>query len=228
MSRQPPQQRHRRERPRRSSTPRTHAAGPTGGRGHDEARGRADGRAPYGADAAPAQPGRRLRLPGLRLAGPATRATGTPRSSARTAPRRSPRRRPCAASTASFFAEHSIDRAARQDRLLARPAGPDHRADGAARRGDPLRADRLGRGVRADRRAAQRARVARTRRSSTPPARPPTRRRSPTSSSPARYGTNNLPDCSNMCHESTSVGAGRGDRHRQGLGHASRTSTTPS
>ena len=32
------------------------------------------------------------------------------------------------------------------------------------------------------------------------------------------FGTNNLPDCSNMCHESTSVGAGRGDRHRQGLG----------
>ena len=41
------------------------------------------------------------------------------------------------------------------------------------------------------------------------------------------FGTNNLPDCSNMCHESTSVGARRGDRHRQGVGHASRTSTTP-
>ena len=30
------------------------------------------------------------------------------------------------------------------------------------------------------------------------------------------FGTNNLPDCSNMCHESTSVGARRGHRHRQG------------
>ena len=30
------------------------------------------------------------------------------------------------------------------------------------------------------------------------------------------YGTNNLPDCSNMCHESTGVGARRDDRHRQG------------
>ena len=36
------------------------------------------------------------------------------------------------------------------------------------------------------------------------------------------FGTNNLPDCSNMCHESTSVGAGRGDRHRQGLGEPRR------
>ena len=32
------------------------------------------------------------------------------------------------------------------------------------------------------------------------------------------FGTNNLPDCSNMCHESTAVGARRDDRHRQGLG----------
>ncbi len=36
------------------------------------------------------------------------------------------------------------------------------------------------------------------------------------------FGTNNLPDCSNMCHESTSVGARRGDRHRQGLGQPRR------
>ena len=41
------------------------------------------------------------------------------------------------------------------------------------------------------------------------------------------FGTNNLPDCSNMCHESTSVGPGRGDRHRQGLGQPSTTCTRP-
>ena len=40
------------------------------------------------------------------------------------------------------------------------------------------------------------------------------------------FGTNNLPDCSNMCHESTSVALAEVDRHRQGLGHASTTSTT--
>jgi anaerobic selenocysteine-containing dehydrogenase len=34
------------------------------------------------------------------------------------------------------------------------------------------------------------------------------------------YGTNNLPDCSNMCHESTGGGPGPHDRHRQGLGVA--------
>ena len=30
------------------------------------------------------------------------------------------------------------------------------------------------------------------------------------------FGTNNLPDCSNMCHESTSVALAEVDRHRQG------------
>ena len=42
------------------------------------------------------------------------------------------------------------------------------------------------------------------------------------------FGTNNLPDCSNMCHESTSVGAGRDDRHRQGLGQPRRHPHAPS
>ena len=31
-----------------------------------------------------------------------------------------------------------------------------------------------------------------------------------------RFGTNNLPDCSNMCHESSGVALTRDDRHRQG------------
>ncbi len=49
----------------------------------------------------------------------------------------------------------------RPDRLLAGPAGPDHRADGAARRLEPLRADRLGPGLRDGRRAPARAGLAR-------------------------------------------------------------------
>ena len=69
----------------------------------------------------------------------------------------------------------------------------------------PLRADLVGRRVRADRPSTSTRSSRRTRRSSTPRARPPTRRRSPTSSSSRAFGTNNLPDCSNMCHESTSV-----------------------
>ena len=47
---------------------------------------------------------------------------------------------------------------------------------------------------------------ARTRPSSTPPDAPRTRRRSCISCSCAQFGTNNFPDCSNMCHEPTSVG----------------------
>ncbi len=41
---------------------------------------------------------------------------------------------------------------------------------------------------------------------SIPPAARPTRRPSSTSCWPRAYGTNNFPDCSNMCHEATSVG----------------------
>ena len=41
--------------------------------------------------------------------------------------------------------------------VVARPAGPDHRADGQAARRNALHTDRLGRGVRADRRRAERA-----------------------------------------------------------------------
>ncbi len=41
------------------------------------------------------------------------------------------------------------------------------------------------------------------------------------------FGTNNLPDCSNMCHESSGAALNADDRHRQGLGVASRTSTSP-
>ena len=39
------------------------------------------------------------------------------------------------------------------------------------------------------------------------------------------FGTNNLPDCSNMCHESSGVALTRGDRRRQGHGARWTTST---
>ena len=42
------------------------------------------------------------------------------------------------------------------------------------------------------------------------------------------FGTNNLPDCSNMCHESTSVGARPRRSASARARSASRTSTTPS
>ena len=42
------------------------------------------------------------------------------------------------------------------------------------------------------------------------------------------FGTNNMPDCSNMCHESTSVALAEVDRHRQGQRAPARTSTPPS
>ena len=141
-------------------------------------------------------------------------------SSARTAPRRSPRRRRRSGSTPEFFAEHTDRGRWTSSRdLLAGPAGPAHRADGAAARRRPTTSRSPG-----------------TRRS----------RSSPTSCKAlddpneavfytsgrtsneaaflyqlfaAAFGTNNLPDCSNMCHESSGIGADRDDRHRQG--HAS-------
>ncbi len=36
------------------------------------------------------------------------------------------------------------------------------------------------------------------------------------------YGTNNLPDCSNMCHESSGVALGESPWHWQGIGEAGR------
>ena len=72
------------------------------------------------------------------------------------------------------------------DRALAGSAGPDHRADGQASRGQPLRADLLGRRLRHHRRPAERAWPTRTRRSSTPRDGPPTRRPSRTSCSSGR------------------------------------------
>ena len=58
--------------------------------------------------------------------------------------------------------------------------------------------------------------------SSTPRAAPATRPRSSTSCSCGGYGTNNLPDCSNMCHESSGVALDADHRHRQGHRHPRR------
>ncbi len=114
-----------------------------------------------------------------------------------------------------------------QDGVLARQAGPADRADGASRGRHALRADRLGRRLLDDRR-------------------PPDRLDHPdeavfytsgkTSNEAAfvyqlfvrSFGTNNLPDCSNMCHESSgaalseTIGIGKGsvsldDIHRAKL-----------
>ena len=94
--------------------------------------------------------------------------------------------------------------------------------------GTPLRADLVGRRVRPGRRAPARARRRRTRRSFYTSGKTSNEAAFAYQLFARAFGTNNLPDCSNMCHESTSVGAGRGDRHRQGLGQPARTSTTPS
>ncbi len=90
--------------------------------------------------------------------GPRNTAAASSPSSARTAPRRSPRRRPLRRVDAATSSPRTRRRPARRVRLLARPAGPAHRPDGAARRRRPLRADQLGRGVPLDRRRAARAR----------------------------------------------------------------------
>ena len=76
-------------------------------------------------------------------------------SSARTARRRSPRRRPARASRRSSSPRHTVAELPTQQRLLAGPAGPPHPAAWCCAEGArPLRADRLGRRLRADRRAS--------------------------------------------------------------------------
>ncbi len=169
---------------------------------------------PFAAHLAEGQPDGRLRLPGLRLA--RGRSTGTPRSSARTAPRRSPRRPPSAGSPpTSSPSTRSPTCAERSDYWLGqqgRLTEPMHQAAGA----DHYQPISLGRRVRADRRRAARRWTR------------PTRRVFYTSgrtSNEAAFlyqlfvrmlGTNNLPDCSNMCHESSgsalteTIGVGKG------------------
>ena len=191
--------------------------GRAGGGGRDEARGRADGRTAYGADAAAAQPGRRVRLPGLRLAGPRPEppahrgvlrerrqgghrggdpAPGRPRRSSS-----STRSTTCATRPTTG----SASRAGSPSRWCCAPAATHYepiawdeafelmggQLNGLA---SPDEAVFYTSGKTSNEAAFAYQLFARA------------------------FGTNNLPDCSNMCHESTSVGAGRGDRHRQGLG----------
>ena len=180
----------------------------------------ADGGAAHGAHAGPAQPaGRASTAPAApgptpttrtplefcengakAVAEEATAAPGRPRLLRRAPGRRAGRRRPTTGS-------------GQQGRLTE----PMHKPAGAR----PLRADRLGRArspLIAERLHGA-AHPGRARRS-TPRAAPATRRRSSTSCSCARFGTNNLPDCSNMCHESSGAALGADDRHRQGHGPA--------
>ncbi len=84
----------------------------------------------------------------------------------------------------------------------------------------------MGRGLRPDRRRAEGPRRPRPRRSSTRRVAPATRPRSSTSCSCGRFGTNNLPDCSNMCHESSgaalgeTLGIGKGTVTLDDIDHA--------
>ena len=103
-----------------------------------------------------------------------------------------------------------------QVRVLAGPAGPARRARPQARRQRPLRADRLGRRVPPDRRRSCSALDS------------PDQAAFYTSGRTANetafvyqlfvraFGTNNLPDCSNMCHESTGTALLETHRRRQG------------
>ena len=127
-------------------------------------------------------------------------------SSARTAPRPSPRRRRCDRVDPSFFADHPGRRARRLDRLPARPAGPPHRTRWCCATGgthyEPISWDDA---------FALIAEHAARRSTSPDEAVFYTSGRASNEAAFAyqlfarAFGTNNLPDCSNMCHESTSV-----------------------
>ena len=151
------------------------------------------------------------------------RGTASTRSSARTAPRRSPRRprprtrdarssspRTRSPSCASAPTTGSASRAGSPQPMVLRPGR------------DALRADRLGRRVRADRRASCGPGLAGRGARSTPRAAPRNEAAFVYQLMVRAFGTNNLPDCSNMCHESSRHRAGRDHRHRQGLGVARR------
>ena len=176
---------------------------------------RPDGRTSHGVHADPAQPGRRVRLPGLRLARPRSRATGTRPSSARTAPRRWPRRRPASCSTASSSpptpsrtspavrSSGSASRAASPSRWCCDPAPPT-----TSRSRGTTRSPRSP--------TTSTASTTPTRRRSTPPGKTSNEAAFAYQLFARSLGTNNLPDCSNMCHESSgsalvdTIGIGKG------------------
>lgn len=153
------------------------------------------------ASTAPGAPGRRV-------------ITGTRRSSARTARRRSPRRRRCGGSPRLLRRTPARGPGLAQW-VLARSAGPDHPAHVSAGGRRPVRGGRLGAGLRDHRRGADRALL---------PDEALFYTSGRTSNEAAfllqlfarEFGTNNLPDCSNMCHESSgsalteTIGVGKG------------------
>ena len=144
------------------------------------------------------------------------RSTGTRTSTARTASSTSPTRRPTRGSPAEFFAEHSGRRARREVRLLAQPAGTADRADGQACRAathyEPISWDDAI-GLLADELNGL---------DSPDEAMFYTSGRLNNEGAfllqlfARAFGTNNLPDCSNMCHESSgsalgeTLGVGKG------------------
>ncbi len=95
--------------------------------------------------------------PRLRLARPQPRAR--PSSSARTASRPSPPKRPRAAHGHRAVREHTVSRTGRAESdFWPREPGPPHRTPwSTTRASDTLHADRMGRRLRADRRAPERA-----------------------------------------------------------------------
>ena len=118
--------------------------------------------------------------------------------------------------TPDFFAAHPVaDLATRSGYWLGqqgRLTQPMYLRGGRR----PLRAGALGARLRDHRRGARPPSPPPTRRSSTPRAAPATRRRSCYQLFAREFGTNNLPDCSNMCHESSgsalneTIGVGKG------------------
>ena len=125
--------------------------------------------------------------------GPSRRHAAASPSSARTAPRRSPRRRRAARRRRTFFAAHSVAELAGQVRLLARRSRAGSPSRWCCARARPLRADRLGRRVRAASPTSCTRSTRPTRRSSTPRAAPATRPRSSTSSSSAASAPTTCP-----------------------------------
>ena len=134
MSRKPPSQGHRRDRARGRRRRRTRPPASPRSRSAMKRAVEQMGVRRTARDAAQAQPGRRLRLPGLRVARP---GPGAPAHRRVLRERRQGGRRggdPAPGRPRRSSPQHPVGELADADRLLARPAGPAHRADGAARR----------------------------------------------------------------------------------------------
>ena len=148
------------------------------------------------------------------------RRRGTSPSSARTARRPSRGRRRRARATPEFFARHRVAELLGAERPRARRARPHHAPDGPAAAArthyEPIEWDDAF------------ALIAGELNALASPDEAVFYTSGRTSNEAAflyqlfvrQFGTNNLPDCSNMCHESSGIGADGDDRRRQGDGHA--------